>query len=123
MLIDTGISIDGVDITGLIARGGIKWSRNDVDGPNAGRNMAGTMIRDRIATKIRLDITCRPLRNTEHTMLLNLLEPTSVEVIYDDPLEGVVTKQMYANNHASTFVMKRSYGAEIWDCSFPLIEM
>ena len=33
-----------VDITPYIAHGGIKWSRNDVDGPNAGRMQNGEMI-------------------------------------------------------------------------------
>ena len=87
--------------------------------------MLGTMIRDRIATKIRLDITCRPLKNAEHRTLLALISPVEVQVRYDDPLQGVVTKTMYANNHASTFLIKRpgANGIEYWECSFPLIEI
>jgi len=90
--------------------------------------MLGTMIRDRIATKIRLDITCRPLTNTEHKTLLTLIAPVQIQVQYDDPLQGIVTKTMYANNHASTFLIKRAgtpghAGIEYWECSFPLIEI
>ena len=123
MLIDTRIVIDGLDITSLIAAGGVKWSRNDVDGPNAGRNILGTMIRDRVATKIRLDIKCRLLESAEHTQLLNAIEPVSVTVTYDDPLYGTVSKSMYANNHSSSFMVKHSNGKEYWECSFPLIEI
>ena len=41
MLISTGITIDGTDITDFIASGGVQWKRNDIDGPNAGRALSG----------------------------------------------------------------------------------
>lgn len=123
MLIESRIKINDTDITDMIAYNGLKWSRNDVDGPNAGRNMLGTMIRDRIATKIRLDVTCRPLKEAEHHLLLNLIAPVTVTVMYEDPLQGLVQKTMYANNHASTFLIKHPDGQEFWECSFPLIEI
>ena len=96
MLIDTGIKINNVDITDYIAHQGVKWTRADIDGVNAGRSISGLMIRDRVATKIRLDITCRPLKNDELKILLNLLLPEFVTVTYDDPMYGVVSKTMYA---------------------------
>lgn len=107
MLIDTGIAINGTDITDYIAHQGVKWSRNDVDGPSAGRTLSGLMIRDRVATKIRLDITCRPLKNDELRTLLNLILPEFVTVTYDDPMYGEVSKVMYANNNPATFLLKR----------------
>lgn len=138
MLISTGISIDGNDITDLIAYQGVKWSRNDVDGPSAGRTISGLMIRDRVATKIRLDITCRPLTGDELRTLMNLLLPEFVTVTYDDPLYGIVSKTMYANNHGAQFMLKKQpHVSELWrmchdtepdpveywtSVSFPLIE-
>lgn len=107
MLIDTKIKVDGVDITPYIAYQGVSWSRNDVDGPNAGRTMSGLMIRDRVATKIRLDITCKPLKLDELRTLLNLILPVYVTVTYDDPMQGTVTKTMYANNNKAQFLFKR----------------
>lgn len=123
MLVQSRIMIDGTDITGLIASGGFKWSRNDVDGPNAGRTITGTMIRDRVATKIRLDISCRLMTGTEHDALMQLLMPDFVQVTYEDPVYGLTTKTMYANNHHSTFYKEMTSGIEYWkDVSFPLIE-
>ena len=123
MLIDTRIMIDGTDITDLIASGGVKWSRNDIDGPNAGRTMSGLMIRDRVSTKIRLDITCRPLELAEVRTLLNLIYPEFVTVTYDDPMFGYVSKTMYANNNSSQFWLKRPGGNELWNnVTFPLVE-
>lgn len=117
------ISIDGVDITDYIAFQGVKWSRNDIDGPNAGRNMQGSMIRDRVATKIRMDITCRPLTAKEHKTLMGLLYPEFVYVKYNDPMFGNVTKVMYSNNHDSGYCIKYDDDTEYWhNIAFPLIE-
>jgi len=126
MLIETGISINGTNITPLIAYQGVQWKRNDIDGPNAGRTLSGLMIRDRVATKIRLDITCTPLTLEQVRTLLNLIYPEFVTVMYDDPMEGIVTKVMYSNNNGAQFLKKQPDeigGAEYWDnITFPLIE-
>ena len=116
MLIDNKITIDGVDITPYIAYQGVQWSRNDVDGPNAGRTMNGLMIRDRVATKIRLDITCRPLKTDELRTILNLIYPEFVTVVYEDPMQGLVSKTMYANNNKAQFLQK--YEPEETDCQW-----
>ena len=123
MLLTTGITINGTDITGMIAHQGVKWSRNDIDGPNAGRTISGLMIRDRVATKIRLDITCRPLTSDELHTVLNLILPQFVSVTYDDPMYGLVTKTMYANNNPATFYKAMENGEEYWiNVTFPLVE-
>ena len=124
MLISTGINIDGTDITHLIAYQGVQWKRNDIDGPSAGRTLTGLMIRDRVATKIRLDITCRQLTLDEARMLLNLLMPEFVSVTYDDPMDGLVTRTMYANNNGAQFLFARDNDTKEWwdNVSFPLVE-
>jgi len=136
MLIDTGITIDGTDITNLIANKGVKWSRYDVDGPSTGRTISGLMVRDRVATKIRLDITCRVMTSDELETLLNLILPEFVTVTYEDPQDGLVTRTMYANNNSAEFLLRRHFEApdELWymeprpdieywyNISFPLVE-
>ena len=136
MLINTGITIDGTDITNMIAHKGVKWSRNDIDGPNAGRTITGMMVRDRVATKIRLDITCRVMNEDEQNTLLNLILPEFVNVTYEDPQDGLVTRVMYANNNSAEFLLHKSYVIpdELWymeaapdieywhNISFPLVE-
>ena len=117
------VEIDGVDITHYIAFGGLKWSRNDIDAQNAGRALDGTMIRDRVATKIRLDITCRPLTAEELSEVLNLIQPEYVLVQYDDPMLGRRTGTFYANNNPASYCMRWPDGTEWWsDVTFPLVE-
>lgn len=123
MILNSKIYIDSVDITPFIAFNGLKWGRHDVDGPNAGRTLSGLMIRDRVATKIRLDIKCRPLNQTDLYLLLTTISPEFVSVTYDDPMEGPTTKTMYANNNEATFFKQKDDNTEIWtDISFPLVE-
>lgn len=116
-------TIDGIDMLPYIALGGLKWSRNDVDAPNTGRDMAGYMHRGRVSTKIRLDVTCRPLTQSEVSIVLNTIQPEYVTVTYDDPMLGLVTKNMYANNNPAVFQFLKSDGREYWGgVTFPLIE-
>lgn len=117
------LKINGIDITGYIAYNGLKWQRNDVDDPDTGRDMSGSMHRGRVATKIRLDITCRPLFTDEIRNLLNLIYPEYVEVMYDDPMYGTTTKIMYSNNNPAVFQQKYEDGRELWSgVTFPLVE-
>lgn len=117
------LTIDGVDMTPYIAYGGLKWQRNDIDSPNTGRAMDGLMYRGRVATKIRLDVTCKPLRSDEISIVLNAIYPEYVTVTYDDPMYGLVTKTMYSNNHPASYLMNKGNGVEYWNgVAFPLIE-
>lgn len=118
------VKVNGVDLTPYIALGGLKWQRNDVDGPNTGRGLDGNMIRDRVGTKIRLDCTCRPLTSSELSIVLNAIEPVFVQATYTDPMLGrEVTKTMYSNNIPATFLFIKPDGTEWWEgVAFPLIE-
>ena len=112
------------DITDFIAFGGLKWERSDIDSPDAGRTLDGVMHRGRVATKIRLDITCRPLRLTELNTVLNLILPEYIYVTYDDPMDGRVTRKMYSNNNPASYCILKRDGTEWWNgITFPLIEV
>lgn len=113
-----------VDITEYIAFGGLKWSRNDVDSPDTGRTLDGIMHRGRVSTKIRLDITCHPLKANELAIVLNLILPEYIYVRYDDPMYGNVVKYMYSNNNPASYCILKPDGTEYWsDITFPLIEV
>jgi hypothetical protein len=117
------LTINGVDITPFIASGGIKWSRNDIEAPNTGRTMDGTMMRGRVTTKIRLDITCIPLIASDLAIVLNAIYPEFVTVRYTDPMYGTRIVTMYSNNNPASFLVKKPNGDEYWTgITFPLIE-
>lgn len=117
-------SINGVDITRYIAYNGLQRSRNDIDSPDAGRTMDGIMHRGRVSTKIRWDVTCRPLTTAELSTIENLIMPEYVTVTMTDPYYGTVTKTMYSNNTAASFLINRRSGTALWGgVTFPLIEV
>ena len=117
------LTINGIDMTPYIAYGGLKWSRNDIDAPNTGRAMGGRMYRGTVATKIRLDVTCRLLKADELRIVLNAILPEYVTVNYDDPMYGNITKTMYSNNNPAVYQLHKNDGREFWSgVTFPLIE-
>ena len=124
MIIYTPIKLDNDEITRFIAESGIKWSLNIIDGPNAGRNILGTMILDYVASKVRLDISCRTLNQTDVRTLLAILSRRVFSVSYNDPQYGNVMKRMYTNNYSGTLDMLYDNNGEEWEgFTFPLIEL
>ena len=117
------LTIDGVDILPYVASDGLKYTRSDLDGPNAGRTLDGILHRDRIASKIRWDITCKLLSETELATVLSLLTPEFVTVQFTDlATREVVTKIMYSNNIPTSLAFAHKDGEWWTSFTFPLIE-
>lgn len=114
------LKVNGVDMLPYIEQKGVKWQRNDLDGSNAGRTMDGTMHRERVTSKVRLDITCLPLKSDDAQIILNAIYPEYVEVEYTDPMYGHSIKTMYSNNTPATYI---DTATDLWEgIAFPLIE-
>ena len=115
--------VNGVDLLPYVAENGIRWTRFDVEAPDTGRTLDGVMHRGRVAKKVRLDITCRPLLSSEAAVVLAAIEPEYVTVQYVDPMDGLTVKTMYSNNIPVTCAMAYEDGTAVWrDLSFPLVE-
>lgn len=115
--------INGVDFVPFIAKQGVKWQRSDIDASNSGRTMDGVMHRGRVTTKIRLDITCRPLTATEAMTVLNAILPEYVSVDYYDPMYGErYSVSMYSNNNPASFLIEKPEDDWWSGITFPLIE-
>lgn len=121
---DMTLEVNGVNMVPYVAYGGFKWQRSDIDGSDAGRDLTGRLRRNRVATKVRLDITCRLLKSEEAATVLTAIMPEYVSVKYYDPQAGaVVTKTMYSNNNPATFQIRHKDGTVWWSgITFPLIE-
>ena len=116
-------TVNGVNLLNYLAEDGIKWTRFDVESPDTGRTRDGGMHRGRVASKVRLDITCRPLQSSEIMVVLGAIMPEYVTVRYIDPQDGAVTKTMYSNNIPTICATVNSDGTAVWKgLTFPLIE-
>ena len=112
-----------MSLLSYLAEDGIKWTRFDVEAPDTGRTLDGVMHRGRVASKVRLDITCRPLKSAKAMAVLSAIKPEFVTVRYIDPQDGSVTRTMYSNNIPTICATVNPDGTAIWKgLTFPLIE-
>ena len=113
------------DITPWIAWQGLTFSRNDVDAPDAGRDMSGYMHRGRVAIKEKMNINTVPLTKSQVSTLQSLLKPATIQVRVTPYPETNATKAMYmySNNVKTTYIIHRESGEDIQSLSFPLIEL
>lgn len=71
---------------------------NDIDG-ETNRNAKGEMLRDRIATKRKLNCEWPPLSEEECSELLKAVKDIFFQVTYPDPMEGrALTKTFYVGD-------------------------
>ena len=116
-------TVNNVNLLPYIAEDGLRWTRFDVEAPDTGRTLDGVMHRGKVAVKIRLDVTCRPLTSAEAAVVLNAIAPQYVTVRYTDPMYGSVTKTMYSNNIPTICATVYDDGSARWEgLELPLIE-
>lgn len=118
--------INGEDFSSyLAAEDGYQITEYDMDGPEAGETMAGTMIRDRIGSKEKGQFKCRALREDEAKKLLNAIHPEYVWVSWMSPRLGMRKSfRCYSNNKPATYLFRKADGTIWWSSiSFPLIEV
>lgn len=112
------------DITPWIAWQGLTFSRNDVDSPDAGRDLGGLMHRGRVAVKEKMNIQTIQLTRAQTSELQTLLYPETIRVRVTPHPQTNSTRvmSMYANNVKTTYVIHRENGEDLQSLSFPLIE-
>lgn len=120
----TSLKINGTQIAGYIKIDGLEWQRNDLDGSGAGRSQTGKAIRDLVASKIRLDCTCRELTGSERATLEGLLFAEEfLTVTCDDAIFHGSSKQMYCSSMTGGFSRRKPNGTEYWkSVKFSLVE-
>lgn len=117
------VIIDGLDITDWIASNGFKWERNDIDAPDSGRDMNGTMRRRIVTRKDKMQITCRSLTSSQITQLFNAIASTTFSVTYTVPGNHSRTADFY-NSKKSAGVVQDIGSAIIYEgVGFDMIEV
>lgn len=108
------IIIGSLEANELIAYQGVKWSRNDY-APAPVTTMDGTVWRGRVATKVQLDLTFKPLTWEQLRALMEEVKHEYIEVIYDDPIEGNIMKTMYCETLPAQMMLSKQNGTEYWN--------
>ena len=99
-----------------------KVAISDIDG-ETNRNANGDLMRDRIATKRKIEIEYQPLDPGDISKILKAISPVFVSVEFPDPQEGtLITKIMYAGDKSAP-VYQCIEGETKWSgLTFNLIE-
>ena len=112
------------DITNLLKEQGFKWSRNDIDAANSGRDTQdGKMHRRRVASPKRYDIACKPLTQAELSQLLTLIDYEWLDArAYDPKTMTKVVKKMYVSTVPATFLFDDHINQYWTGVAFNMIE-
>ncbi|MCL2216682.1 MAG: hypothetical protein FWB91_06630 [Defluviitaleaceae bacterium] len=116
--------INGVDFRKYVTESGLKIMRNDIESQDAGEMMDGTIRRDRIMMRRRIELTIKDGLSTEDiSTIFRAVWPQFVFVQFLDPLEGeVITREFYISTVPSTVMTERA-GKVMWaGFSFNMIE-
>lgn len=118
------VTIGSTDITKYIKYGGISFSRNDVEAPDAGRDLAGTMHRGRVAIKQKVEIETIPLNKSTISSLMTLIEPETISVTINPypSTNASKTMTMYSNNVKVKYIAHQPSN-ELQSITFPLVEV
>lgn len=114
------ITIDGTDISHLIAYQGIKWTRND-KASNV-ETMDGFTHHARIAGKVNLELSFRPLTTNQLQDLLRLIDSSTLQVEYNDPMAGHCIRTMYTETTPASFMVQRQAFDYWYDITITLLE-
>lgn len=115
------LEFDNRNVLPFVSKFGVK--RNDLDGPNTGRTMDGTMYRDRVASKDTIEIECIDLHTIQARDILTMIKPDFIQVRYTSPEVGERVAWFYCSNVSIGLGYVDDYGYEMWSgISFTLIE-
>lgn len=82
------LTVNGVDLYGLSAPGGVTVQPNPVDDTKSGRTMDATMNRSIIAIKEKIVIKFPELSQDNAQLVLSAVQSDYVSVTYDSPRVG-----------------------------------
>ena len=87
---------------------------SDIDG-ETNRNAKGDMIRDRVATKRKLNCEWAPLTMAQISTLLKAVKGVFFTVEYPDPMEGsFITKTFYVGDRTTPMLYMKD-GVPMWE--------
>lgn len=106
------IKINGVDLPATPSTFQVTVLDLD-DGEASKRTADGTLHRDRIATKRKIDMTWGPLNWADTSQILQAVQNEFFQCTYPDPMTGrMETKTFYVGDRVAPFAVSR--GNEIY---------
>lgn len=79
------VPLDGSSTLPAVHWQNASWSLEDIDSSNAGRNQNGTLMRDRVAVKIKWNLEIIPTNHKQMAAILKAMSAQSFSFTYPDP--------------------------------------
>lgn len=117
--------VNSVNLVPYIAFQGLEYQLSDIDDPDTGRMMDGTMRRGKIADKDKWKLRFRSdLTTAEISTILTAVTHQYVTATYLSPRTNtVITKTLYVGDRTAAHCIQREDGKILWkDLAFSLIE-
>lgn len=122
MSVTPTFQINGTEYIQHILTGGIKWSRFDIDGEDAGRTLDTIMHRSKLGDKRKLSVNMKRLTQSEIQAVATDIKPEFIDITFIDAELGAVTKTFYGSQIDSATQRFRD-GEVYWEgTTFNLIE-
>lgn len=124
-----GTPIDGSSTLPPLKYQGASFSLEDIDSASTGRNQQGTMIRDRVATKIKWNLEFAPMTTSQLGALMHAIQGQSFSFTYPNVLSGgggVISGTFYVGQRSAPVwkIDRNNSSGGLWgNVTFNLIEM
>lgn len=118
-------TVNNVNLLPYIAYQGLEYQLSDIDDPDTGRTMDGTMRRGKVADKDKWKLKFRSdLTTAEVSTILTAVTHQYVTATYLSPRTNtVVTKTLYVGDRTAAHYILREDGTVLWkNLAFSLIE-
>ena len=118
-------TVNNVNLLPYIAYQGLEYQLSDIDDPDTGRTMDGTMRRGKVADKDKWKLKFRSdLTTAEVSTILTAVTHQYVSATYLSPRTNtVVTKTLYVGDRTAAHYILREDGTVLWkNLAFSLIE-
>lgn len=105
---------DGTTVT-LPTPSELKWTISDLDSDNSGRNQSGSLFRDRIAVKRKVECSWLPMDSAKMSVLLSAVTDPFFELTYPDALTGANrTMTCYVGDRSAPVMRPNDDGTWLW---------
>lgn len=95
------------DFTPFIRQDGFQETKYERSGSNAGYNILGTEIRDRVAVKYKISVKCRPILKTDLNTIRTLTDPETFQIRYrDNGVDDWTYRNVCTDSQPCTYMVK-----------------
>lgn len=103
----------------------VTWSLQDVSNPDSGRDLAGTMHKDRVAQKVKLSCKWPHMPAVEASLLLrNVNSQVNFQLTYFDVMRnGMRTAAFYVGDRAAPYAWLWGDDNSVQNVAFDFIEV